>query len=159
MIQYPIAISTPSDRFRATIYRFIKWPYLTLTLAGYLLIALIVFLYLGKAPVYKSELELVLPGTGTSSSVSIDNVGQVVSTTSAPFSGSGYNPRVNYKEMLLSRGVLELAREKMLLSELGYGLPKVELTAQTSILTVSIIGSSAKQANAKAWALYQSLQE
>ncbi|PKH03014.1 hypothetical protein CXF72_08725 [Psychromonas sp. MB-3u-54] len=158
-MQFPIVISPPSNRFRTTIYRFVKSPYLIFTLGGYLLITLMVLLYLGKAPVYKSELELVLPGTGTSSSVSIDNVGQVVSTTSAPFSGGGYNPRVNYKEMLLSRGVLALAREKMFLSALSYGLPKVNLTAQTSILAVSIIGISAKQANAKAWALYQSLQE
>jgi capsule polysaccharide export protein KpsE/RkpR len=159
MMQFPIAISTPSDHFKAKLYHFFKWPYLTFTLGGYLLITLIVLLYLGKAPVYKSELELVLPGTGTSSSVSIDNVGQVVSTTSAPFSGGGYNPRVNYKEMLSSRGVLALAREKMFLSELSYGLPKVKLTTQTSILAVSVIGISAEQANAKAWALYQSLQE
>ena len=158
-MQFPLVLSTPKDGFKATIYRFVKWPYLTFTLGGYLLIALIVFLYLGKVPVFKSELELVLPGTGTSSSVSIDNVGQVVSTTSAPFSGGGYNPRVNYKEMLLSRGVLQLAREKTFLSEPGFGLPKVKLTAQTSILAVSITGSSAEQASAKGWALYQSLQE
>ena len=42
MMQYPIAISTPKDRLRATIYRFFKWPYLTFTLGGYLLITHII---------------------------------------------------------------------------------------------------------------------
>jgi uncharacterized protein involved in exopolysaccharide biosynthesis len=158
-MKYPIMIPTRFDRFRATVYRVLRWPYLVATLVGYLFIGLIVSLYLSKAPVYKSELELVLPGTGASSSVSIDNVGQVVSQTSAPFSSGGFNPRVNYKEMLLSRGVLKLAREKVTLSAAAYGQPKIALTEQTSILAVSITGSSAAQSQKKAWALYQSLQQ
>jgi uncharacterized protein involved in exopolysaccharide biosynthesis len=158
-MKYPIAISTPFARFRALVYGTVGRPYLSLCLIGYAFIALIVVLYLHKTPVYKSELELVLPGTGASSSVSLDNVGQVNSQTSAPFSAGGFNPRVNYKEMLLSRGVLGLAREKLSLSVMGFGQPKITLTEQTSILVISITGSSAAQSQAKAWALYESLQQ
>ncbi|MCF2950422.1 hypothetical protein L0668_20095 [Paraglaciecola aquimarina] len=158
-MQYPIILPTRFQRFRAFVYRVLKWPYLVFALCGYMFIGVIVTLYLNKAPVYKSELELVLPGTGASSSVSIDNVGQVVSQTSAPFSVGGFNPRVNYKEMLLSRGVINLAREKTSLSLMAFGQPKIALTEQTSILAVSITGSSAAQSQAKAWALYQSLQQ
>jgi uncharacterized protein involved in exopolysaccharide biosynthesis len=85
-------------------------------------------------------------------------VGQVVSQTSAPFSSHGFNPRVNYKEMLLSRGVLNLASAQLSLSPEKFGQPKIALTEQTSILAISITGNSAKQAEAKAWALYNSLQ-
>ncbi|MFT4790249.1 MAG: hypothetical protein ACI95X_003096 [Paraglaciecola sp.] len=158
MKYYPIATISPFGHFRAYIYRFAKWRYLTFTLCSYLLIAAVVFLYLNKAPVYKSELELVLPGTGASSSVAIDNVGQVMSQTSAPFSAGGFNPRVNYKEMLLSRGVLLLASAKTEMTSLDFGQPKIALTEQTSILAISITGTSAQQANRKAWALYDSLQ-
>ncbi|MGK0306576.1 MAG: hypothetical protein ACI8UG_002334 [Gammaproteobacteria bacterium] len=158
-MHYPIAIPTRYQKFRAQFYRLVKWPCLAMCLCGYLFIALIVMLYLSMAPVYQSDLELVLPGTGASSSVVLDNVGQVVSQTSAPFSAGGFNPRVNYKEMLLSRGVLNLASEKTSLSAIEFGEPKIALTEQTSILVVSIKGSSAKQAETKAWALYQSLQE
>ena len=158
-MRYPIAIPTGYQKFRAQVYRIVRWPYLVLCLCGYLFIAVIVMLYLNKAPVYQSDLELVLPGTGASSSVALDNVGQVQSQTSAPFSAGGFNPRVNYKEMLLSRGVLKLASEKIALSAVKFGQPKIALTEQTSILSVSIRGSSAKQAEAKAWALYNSLQE
>ena len=145
-MQYPIAIQTNFGRFRAKVYNILKWPYLVFTLCAYVFIGLIVFLYLDKAPTYKSELELVLPGTGASASVSLDNVGQVVSQTSAPFSAGGFNPRVNYKEMLLSRGVLNLASDKTSLSAQGFGQPKIALTIQTSILAVSITGLTAKQA-------------
>jgi uncharacterized protein involved in exopolysaccharide biosynthesis len=158
-MHYPIAIPTRYQKFRVQFYRLVKWPCLAMCLCGYLFIALIVMLYLSMAPVYQSDLELVLPGTGASSSVVLDNVGQVVSQTSAPFSAGGFNPRVNYKEMLLSRGVLNLASEKTSLSAIEFGEPKIALTEQTSILVVSIKGSSAKQAETKAWALYQSLQE
>lgn len=158
-MKYPIMIPTRYQRFRSQVYRILKWPYLVLCLCGYLFIALIVMLYLSKTPVYQSELELVLPGTGASSSVALDDIGQVVSQTSAPFSAGGFNPRVNYKEMLLSRGVLNLASEKTSLSAVKFGQPKIALTEQTSILAVSIKGSSAKQAQAKAWALYNSLQD
>jgi uncharacterized protein involved in exopolysaccharide biosynthesis len=158
-MHYPIAIPTGYQKFRAQVYRIVRWPYLVLCLCGYLFIAVIVMLYLNKAPVYQSELELVLPGTGASSSVALDNVGQVQSQTSAPFAAGGFNPRVNYKEMLLSRGVLNLASEKISISVIKFGQPKITLTEQTSILSVSIRGSSAKQAEGKAWALYNSLQE
>jgi uncharacterized protein involved in exopolysaccharide biosynthesis len=158
-MHYPIAIPTRYQKFRVQFYRLVKWPCLAMCLCGYLFIALIVMLYLSMAPVYQSDLELVLPGTGASSSVVLDNVGQVVSQTSAPFSAGGFNPRVNYKEMLLSRGVLNLASEKTSLSAIEFGEPKIALTEQTSILVVSIKGISAKQAETKAWALYQSLQE
>ena len=158
-MRYPIAIPSRFDTFRATVYRLVKWPYLTFTAAAYLFIGAIVFLYLNKEPTFKSELALVLPGTGTSSSVSIDDVGQVVSQTSAPFSAGGFNPRVNYKEMLMSRKVIELASDKVTVNAIEFGQPKIVLTEQTSILEVSIIGSSARQAQLKAWALYEGLQE
>jgi uncharacterized protein involved in exopolysaccharide biosynthesis len=165
MKNYPIALNSsfallsPFARFKATIYRLLKRPYLIFTLSCYFLIAVVVVLYLQKSPVYKSELELVLPGTGASSNVSIDNIGQVNSQTSAPFSSRGFNPRVNYKEMLLSRRVLFLSSEKTDMTIAEFGQPKIKLTEQTSILTISITGKSGVQASLKAWALYESLQQ
>ena len=159
MKYYPIVLVSPFARFKASVYRLLKWPYLIYTFYCYLMIAVVVILYLGKTPIYRSELELVLPGTGATSNVSIDNVGQVVSQTSAPFSSRSFNPRINYKEMLLSRGVLFLASEKSELTSVEFGQPKITLTEQTSILTISITGKSAAQANRKAWALYDSLQQ
>jgi uncharacterized protein involved in exopolysaccharide biosynthesis len=159
MKHYPIAIPTPFDTFRAKVYQVFKWPYLTFTCASYVLIGFIVFLYMNKQPTFKSELALVLPGTGASSSVSIDDVGQVVSQTSAPFSSRGFNPRVNYKEMLISRRVIEHASDEMAMTLQRFGQPKITLTEQTSILEVSISGTSPLQAQKKAWSLYKGLQE
>lgn len=158
-MRYPIAIRTPFGRFRAAVYRFLKWPYLVTALVSYCFIGLLVALYLAQAPSFESDMELVLPGTGSSSNVSLDQVGSVVSQTSAPFASGGFNPRVNYKEILMSRGLLQKASEKLNLSPEQFGIPKIRLTELTSILAVSIRGGSPEQAQQKAWTLYYGLQQ
>lgn len=145
-------------KFRSNVYRIMRRPYLVTALSGYVTVVLLVLLYLSKPETFRSEMELVLPGTGSSNSVSLNEVGQVVSQTSTPFAGGGFNPRVNYKEMLSSRGVLTTAAEKMGMSLPQFGEAKIKLTEQTSIIAVSIIGDTPEQAQTKAWELYQALQ-
>ncbi len=156
-LRYPLMIPGRYDKFRGWVYRILKWPYMTTGLMAYGFIFILILLYMGKAPTFKSEMDLVLPGTGNTSNVSLDDVGQVVSQTTTPFS-SGFNPRVNYKEMLSSRSVLGRAAETLGLQANKFGKPKVKLTEQTSILNITVTGKSAEQAQNKAWALYNALQ-
>lgn len=153
-----LMIPTGWDKFRAEVYRILKWPYLTTAFMSYGFIGLLVTLYMMKTPTFKSDMDLVLPGTGASSNVSLDNVGQVVSQTSTPFGAGGFNPRVNYKEMLSSRGVLERAAVSLNIEPEKFGKPKVKLTEQTSILSITITGKSGDEAYQKAWSLYDALQ-
>ncbi len=145
-------------KFRSNVYRIMRRPYLVTALSSYVAVIMLVVLYMSKPETFRSEMELVLPGTGSSNSVSLNDVGQVVSQTSTPFAGGGFNPRVNYKEMLSSRGVIATAAEKMGLTVGQFGEGKVKLTEQTSIIEVSITGDSPKQAQTKAWELYLALQ-
>jgi len=157
-MKYPIVPLTKVGLLRAKIYSTLKRPYLVIAVVSYLFIALLVLIYLNKAPSYTSDMEMVLPGTGSSNSVTLDDVGQVVSQTNIPFAGGGFNPRVNYKEMLSSRGVRVRAAKALNLSLVELGNPKIKLTEQTSIISLSISGSSKELAQAKAFALYESLQ-
>lgn len=157
-MNYPIPL-TKYGLFRSQIYTIFKKPYLVVAVLCYLLIALLLSLYLNKKPSYTSDMELVLPGTGSSNSVSLDNVGQVVSQTNTPFSGGGFNPRVNYKEMLSSRGVRARAADKLNISLDELGKPRVKLTEQTSIISLSMTGDSKELAQAKTLAIYESLQD
>ncbi|MBQ4836399.1 GumC family protein [Pseudoalteromonas luteoviolacea] len=152
-----LQVTTPYSRFRATIYRWLHRPYLAACAISYVVITLLVIAYLQKAPTYKSDFDIVLPGTGANSQVNIDEVGQVVSSTSAPF-GKGYNPRVNYKEMIKSRNLLDNAAKTLNLTAHEFGSPKVRLTEQTSILNIETTGKSAMLAQNKAWAIYDALQ-
>ncbi|WP_125720643.1 GumC family protein [Pseudoalteromonas rubra] len=153
-----LQVTTPYSRFRAAIYRTLRKPYLVTCLVSYAIILLLVFAYLQQPAKYRSDLDMVLPGTGANSNVSLDEVGQVVSSTSAPF-GKGYNPRVNYKEMLMSKNLIDNAASSMGMSAKEFGRPKVRLTEQTSILNIEITGASPRIAEKKAWALYNALQD
>ncbi len=154
-----LKIPNNRDKLRACIYRCLKKPYLVAACLGYLVIIGMVLLYLQQSPTYSSEMDLVLPGTGASSNVNLNEVGEVVSQTSPPYAASGFNPRVNYKEMLSSRSVLERAATMMEMSVEDFGQPKIKLTEQTSIISIKMKGDSAFQANSKARVLYESLQQ
>lgn len=158
-MKYPIVTLTKFGLFRARTYAILKRPYLVVGLASYLIVVLLVLLYLNKAPSFTSDMEMVLPGTGSSSSVSLDNVGQVVSQTNTPFSGGGFNPRVNYKEMLSSRGVRSRAAEKLHISLDDLGKPRIKLTEQTSIISLAMSANSKELAQSKTLALYEALQD
>ena len=156
-MKYPIVPLTKFGLFRAQTYAVLKRPYLVTALVSYFMVALLVIIYLNKAPSFTSDMEMVLPGTGSSNSVSLDNVGQVVSQTNTPFSGGGFNPRVNYKEMLSSRGVRARAAKKLHLSLEDLGEPRIKLTEQTSIISLEMSANGQELAQAKTLALYLSL--
>ena len=153
-----LMIPTGYDTFRGRVYQVLRRPYFVTGLFSYAMILLLVLFYINRAPTFKSEFDLVLPGSGASSKVSLNNVGQVVSQTDTPFSNGSFSPRVNYKEMLVSRGVIETASKKTKLEPVQFGEPKIKLTEQTSILSIVVKGDSPEQAQEKAWALYQAFQ-
>lgn len=153
-----IKIPDAEDLKRARRFAFMRSPYLVVGGIAYLLLVVIVMLYLQKQPVYGSNMALVLPGSGSSSSFQIDEVGQANVQTKSAFSGASFNPRVNYKEMLRSREVINTAATEVFMDVEGFGLPKVKLTEQTSIIEIDVNASSGRLAKEKAWSLYHALQ-
>lgn len=153
-----LVVQNAYGRFRSKVYRVTKKPYLAIILCAYVFIALLVSAYIASPSRYTSNMELVLPGTGNSSNVSLNDVGQVVSQTATPFGTRGFNPRVNYKVMLSSRRVVANAAAQLGLSVQEFGEPKVTLTEQTSILEVTISADTPEVASAKLGALYKALQ-
>jgi uncharacterized protein involved in exopolysaccharide biosynthesis len=137
-MKYPLITLTKFGLLRAKIYACSKRPYLMVGFTSYLIITLIIVLYLHKTPSFTSDMEIVLPGTGSSNSFSLDSVGQVTSQTDMPFSGGGFNPRVNYKEMLSSRSVRSRAAKKLKISFEDFGKPRIKLAEQTSIISLVV---------------------
>jgi len=153
-----VKVPDGNDLKRARRIRFLRSPYLILGCISYVLLTLMVFAYLQKKPVFGSNMALVMPGSGSSSSFQIDNVGQASVQTKSAFAGSSFNPRVNYKEMLKSREVISKAAGIVYIEYEDFGLPKIKLTEQTSIIEVDLSASSGRLVKDKAWALYQALQ-
>lgn len=158
-MKYPMVVLSKYGLLRAKIYSALKRPYLVIGLALYVLVALLIAFYLNKSPTFTSEMEIILPGSGSNHSVTLDDVGQVVSQTNIPFTGGSFNPRVNYKEILSSRGVMMSAAKKLHISLEEFGKPRIKLTEQTSIISLSINADSKALAQEKAFALYESLQD
>jgi len=92
-----LMIRSPWQVLRANVRALLLSSYTLVALLCYLAIAIVVVMYLTKAPVYVSEMSIVLPGSGSNSSFALDNIGQVSSSTKAAYGSSAYNPRVNYR--------------------------------------------------------------
>ncbi|WGO98773.1 hypothetical protein QFX18_01695 [Saccharophagus degradans] len=150
---------TPRDYIRRKLWQLRSFRYLWVALFFYALIVAVVLLYLSRAPIYASAMSVVLPGSGSSSSFSIDQVGQANQSTRTPFGSAAFSPLVNYKEILKSREVMRGAAEKLNVQYPLLTPPRVELRERTSILFIHVDGGSPASAQAYAEALYESFQE
>ena len=153
-----LKIPTEADRKRAKRRGWFRNPYLIWAALCYSIITGVIVMYLKQSPVYSSSMALVLPGSGSSNSVRLDDVGHVTSTTKSPYSSATFNPRVNYREILKSREVVKAASEAIAVPINQFGMPRIKLTEQTSILMVELRGPNGTAAQEKALALYDAFQ-
>ncbi|RLT96776.1 GumC family protein [Ketobacter sp.] len=154
-----LKIPTDADRRRARRRGFLRNPYVLWAALCYGIVTAVLLAYLRQTPVYSSSMALVLPGSGSSNSVRLNEVGHVSSSTQSPYSSATFNPRVNYREILKSREVLNAAATEVALPVEVFGLPRIKLTEQTSILSVELRAPSGTLAQAKALALYAAFQD
>ena len=119
---------------------------------GTLAIWILAIAYLVATPKsYTSSFTFVLPGTGAGSSVNLDNLGQASSLSSSAFSPD-VSPTENYRKILLSHRVLAAAGDLLGMSG-AFPTPKIELTEQTKLIIVGVVGRTPQQARDRAEAL------
>lgn len=152
-----LIIYQPGMARKKKVHRYLRYFLVLAVLYGCL--ALLVFLYLQKSPVYRSHMAIVIPGSGSSSSFNIDNVGQANQQTKVAFDGKGYSPLANYKIMLTGRTVLDDVGLKLGINDIDVLKPRVELRNQSSIIDIYSDSSSSPGAKAKNWAIYDSFQK
>ncbi|WP_417536694.1 hypothetical protein [Methylophaga sp.] len=111
-----------------------------------------------KPKTYSSEWTLILPGTGNGLAVSLESIGQASASASSPFASSSVDPVVNYKAIASSKPVLALAAHRMGMTIKAFGVPKIKLVDQTSLMEFTMKASSSELAQAKSYALYEALQ-
>lgn len=134
--------------------------YLVTLVAALLLIWAPVVLFLKFSPItYTSKWSLIMPVTGAGQTVNLESVGQATSSVTSPFSQASVDPKVNYKAIVTTKPVLQRAADKLDMSEGEFGKPKIKLVDLTALMKFENTGSSAQEAQDKAYALYESLQE
>lgn len=119
-----------------------------------------VLVYLTITPKqFSSKWSIILTGQAGNAAVSLNNVGAVNLTQGSGFGqGLAIDPRANYKTILESSTVTNLASQQLKLSPEEFGLPNVELINPTAVIELTVDAPSPKQAQAKAIALQNSFE-
>ncbi len=102
---------------------------------------------------YQSEFSLILPGSGSGSSLNVESIGQAQSTSSSAFASATLSPTENYKRLLSTNRTLRSAAISIGEDADEFPAPKIELIDQTNLIIVKISGGSAEQAEKRALAL------
>jgi uncharacterized protein involved in exopolysaccharide biosynthesis len=129
-------------------------PYVLFGGMGILLIWMLATAYLlFMPPNYSSRWTFILPPSSNGASVSVETIGQTSTVASSPFSGVALSPKVIYREIIDSRGVITAAAASIGMKPEAFGRPRIKLVDETSLMNFEIAGSTAKQAQDKAQAL------
>lgn len=107
---------------------------------------------------YTSAWTLILPGTGTRSTIELDNLGSASSSSESSYANPSLDPRANYKVIIESDPVLAAAAARVGMNRRQFGKPRIKLAEQTSVLELSFTGSSPDLARKKARALQEAIQ-
>ncbi|MFD0979516.1 GumC family protein [Tropicimonas aquimaris] len=112
--------------------------------------------YLSTAPLrFTSTMSLILPGSGASASVNLDRIGQASSFANSPFASSSVSPTETYKRLLAADRILEAAAGKVGMARQDFGMPRVNLVDQTSLIHVEVTGNSPEDSQARGDALLE----
>jgi len=128
--------------------------YLAFALMGGALIWAPITGYLRTAPLaFKSQISLILPGSGASASMNLNGIGQASSYANSAFSSNSVSPTETYKRLIGADRILAAAANSMDLSRAEFGQPRIKLVDQTSLIHLEVTGGSAKEAQARGDAL------
>lgn len=105
---------------------------------------------------YTSRSTLILPGAGSTISLSLETIGQS-SSAPQPQSGPHLSPKVIYKEIAQSDRVRSNAALSMGLSVTAFGRPRIKLIDETALILLEMQGGTPEIAQSKATALHVAL--
>ncbi|WP_421857939.1 GumC family protein [Oricola sp.] len=102
---------------------------------------------------FTSNVALILPGTGVSSSVNLSEIGQATTSSNSPYSSSAISPTVTYQKFIQSDRVVDRASEIAGTDVAAYGRPRITLVDQTSLLRIEMRGPDPKDAQMRTQAI------
>ncbi|MGH2341543.1 GumC family protein [Segnochrobactraceae bacterium EtOH-i3] len=133
--------------------------YLVVLTFGLLLIWTPIIAYVVLTPKgYTSEMSLILPGAGVSTSISVSEIGQATSNSPSAYGSSSLSPTVTYKTLLTSGAVLTRAAEAIGEPPSALGKPVIKLVSETSLINFSLKGRTPEQAFQRVQAVFEAFQ-
>ncbi len=117
-------------------------------------------LYLTTSPLrFTSQFSLILPGSGVSTSVNLDSIGQASSFASSAFSSNSVSPTQTYKRLIRADRIRAVAAEALGVSVTTIPRASVDLVDQTGLIQVQVTGPSAATARDFAGAILKAFQD
>lgn len=110
-------------------------------------------------PSFTSQVSLILPGSGASNSITLEDIGQASSFANSAFSSPSISPTQTYKRLLSANRVLKGAADTLAMNLGGFGRPQIKLVDETSLIHFEMRGATAAEAQAKAAELLRSFQQ
>lgn len=103
--------------------------------------------YLQTAPLrYTSYMSLILPGSGASASVNLNDIGQASSYANSAFSSNSISPTETYKRLIGAERILIDAAKSMGMQRRDFGNPRINLVDQTGLIHLQMVGNSPEDA-------------
>ena len=111
-------------------------------------------------PTYVSEWAITLPSAGSSTNVNIPNIGNASATVNSPYDNANTrDPRENYKFIITSEPVINEAADSLGMSPSEFGQPRVQIIANTTLMSFEVAGDNPNEAKQKSVALYNAFEE
>ena len=114
---------------------------------------------LARTGIDTSEMTLILPGSSSSSSVSLENIGQTSTSSGSVFNSSSMSPKVIYKSIAESARVRGLAAQKLSLPEGMVEKPRIQLIDETALMIFQMSAPTAIGAQQRSDALLSAMQD
>jgi uncharacterized protein involved in exopolysaccharide biosynthesis len=108
---------------------------------------------------YAVESSLILPSSDPDARVDLKDVGQAYATSRSTYDAKSLDPRVNYKEIMLSANVIDSAAALLKMDPAAFGQPRVKLIDQSSIMEVTVKARTRELALAKSVQLHKSFHQ
>ena len=119
---------------------------------------LVAFLALKKTKqTYTTQVNLSIPSSSSNMSVNVPNISNTSISNSSPY-GASRDPRASYQLIIESEQVLSQAATSLNLPLKEFGKPSIKLVDETTVMKMTLSGDSTEEVQAKANALYESLQ-
>lgn len=116
--------------------------------------------YLKTAPpAFDSHMSLILPGSGSASSVNLANIGQASSHASSAFASNAVSPTETYKRLLAADRVIRDAASRLGITAREFGKPRVQLVDQTAFIHVQMTATDPVAAQSRNAALLDAFFE
>ncbi len=112
-----------------------------------------------KRPTFTSSWTIALPSSKVSTSVDLPDVGRATSQRDSPYSSSVSDPRENYKFLVETEAVSQLAASQMGLPLKTVKKPRIEIIDNTTLMRFSVTGDSPETAQDRAIAFQTALDQ